>query len=50
MFDEDIVVSGPPPEPMTVSAGRTLRCSECGAMNKASEWYCEKCGAELNVG
>lgn len=50
MFDEDIVVSGPPPEPMTISSGRTLRCSECGAMNKASEWYCEKCGAELNVG
>lgn len=50
MFDEDIVVSGPPPEPVTITAGRTLRCSECGAMNKASEWYCEKCGAELNVG
>ena len=50
MFDEDIVVSGPPPEPVTVTSGRTLRCSECGAMNTASEWYCEKCGAELNVG
>jgi hypothetical protein len=50
MFEEDIVAAGPPPEPMTISAGRTLRCAECGAMNKASEWYCEKCGAELNVG
>jgi|CXWL01.1.fsa_nt_gi hypothetical protein len=50
MFDEDIVASGPPPEPTTVTGGRTLRCSECGAMNKSSEWYCEKCGAELNVG
>jgi hypothetical protein len=50
MFEEDIVAAGPPPEPMTISAGRTLRCAECSAMNKASEWYCEKCGAELNVG
>ncbi len=50
MFEEDIVAEGPPPEPMTISAGRTLRCAECSAMNKASEWYCEKCGAELNVG
>ena len=50
MFDEDIVVSGPPPEPTVVTSGRTLRCSECGAMNTAAEWYCEKCGAELNVG
>jgi hypothetical protein len=50
MFDEDIVATGPAPEPSTVVAGRTLRCAECGAMNKSSEWYCEKCGAELNVG
>lgn len=26
---------------------RTLKCSDCGTMNYASEWYCEKCGAEL---
>ena len=50
MFEEDIVATGPTPEPSAVVAGRTLRCAECGAMNKSSEWYCEKCGAELNVG
>lgn len=50
MFEEDIVATGPTPEPPPVVAGRTLRCAECGAMNKSSEWYCEKCGAELNVG
>lgn len=50
MFEEDIVATGPAPEPSAVVAGRTLRCAECGAMNKSSEWYCEKCGAELNVG
>jgi hypothetical protein len=26
---------------------KTLKCAECGTMNYASEWYCEKCGAEL---
>jgi hypothetical protein len=27
--------------------GRALMCSECGAPNLPTEWYCEKCGAEL---
>ncbi|OGU03417.1 MAG: hypothetical protein A2085_00805 [Gemmatimonadetes bacterium GWC2_71_10] len=26
---------------------RTLTCGECGAKNLPTEWYCEKCGAEL---
>jgi hypothetical protein len=47
LFAEEIVVSGPAPEPTTVPVGRTLRCGECGAMNRPLEWYCEKCGAEL---
>jgi hypothetical protein len=24
-----------------------LVCGECGALNRPTEWYCEKCGAEL---
>jgi hypothetical protein len=28
-------------------ASKTLKCGECGAMNYATEWYCERCGAEL---
>ena len=24
-----------------------LKCNECGAMNYPTEWYCERCGAEL---
>ena len=28
---------------------KTLKCAECGAMNYPSEWYCERCGAELAV-
>ncbi len=28
---------------------KTLKCSECSALNLATEWYCERCGAELSV-
>lgn len=28
---------------------KTLKCPECGAMNYATEWYCEKCGGELST-
>lgn len=26
---------------------KTLKCDECGALNRPTEWYCESCGAEL---
>ncbi len=26
---------------------KTLKCVECGSMNRPTEWYCERCGAEL---
>jgi hypothetical protein len=26
---------------------KTLRCTECGALNIPTEWYCERCGSEL---
>lgn len=26
---------------------KTLRCNECGSLNYPTEWYCERCGAEL---
>jgi hypothetical protein len=26
---------------------KTLRCADCGSMNLPTEWYCERCGAEL---
>jgi hypothetical protein len=26
---------------------KTLKCGECSTMNYATEWYCERCGAEL---
>jgi hypothetical protein len=27
---------------------KTLKCRECGTMNDPTEWYCERCGAELS--
>ncbi len=30
-----------------VDGAKTLKCGECGAMNYPTEWYCERCGAEL---
>lgn len=26
---------------------KTLKCAECNTMNYPTEWYCERCGAEL---
>jgi hypothetical protein len=33
-------------DPPTEQA-KTLKCQECGTMNFATEWYCERCGGEL---
>ena len=32
---------------VTLDQAKTLKCSECGATNYPTEWYCERCGAEL---
>ena len=44
----------PPPVPAQDAAAepghdqeKTLKCPECGTMNYATEWYCERCGGEL---
>jgi len=29
------------------SQAKTLKCTECGELNRPTEWYCERCGAEL---
>jgi hypothetical protein len=47
-----------PPEPAVQTAipsvskaaagvAKTLKCAECGTLNRPTEWYCERCGAEL---
>jgi hypothetical protein len=30
-----------------IEQSKTLKCQECGALNYPTEWYCERCGAEL---
>ena len=35
------------PEPKGTPEVRTLKCPECGTMNRPTEWYCERCGSEL---
>jgi hypothetical protein len=43
-----------PPKPIPTpgrepapSGQKTLKCGECGTLNRPTEWYCERCGAEL---
>ena len=40
---------GPLKEQATPTKGsaKTVKCGECGAPNLPTEWYCERCGAEL---
>lgn len=33
--------------PRTSKAIKSLKCVECGMLNLPTEWYCERCGAEL---
>jgi hypothetical protein len=36
-----------PGKPGAVGVAKTLKCGECGTLNRPTEWYCERCGAEL---
>lgn len=33
--------------PAGKNQAKTLKCGECGTLNRPTEWYCERCGAEL---
>ena len=37
----------PVARPSSAEGVKSLKCGECGAMNYPTEWYCERCGAEL---
>jgi hypothetical protein len=45
------VETAPPPSAPGKSGApgvaKTLKCGECGTLNRPTEWYCERCGAEL---
>ena len=32
---------------IVADGSKSLKCGECGALNYPTEWYCERCGAEL---
>ena len=36
-----------PPKATPPGQAKTLKCAECGTLNRPTEWYCERCGAEL---
>ncbi len=36
-----------PGKPGAGGGAKTLKCGECGTLNRPTEWYCERCGAEL---
>jgi hypothetical protein len=36
-----------PARPGAAPNVKTLKCGECGTLNRPTEWYCERCGAEL---
>ena len=36
-------------DPKTAAGVKSLKCKACGAMNNPTEWYCEKCGAEVSI-
>jgi hypothetical protein len=43
-------VQPPSPAPSGKAAAavaKTLKCGDCGTLNRPTEWYCERCGAEL---
>ncbi len=33
--------------PKAAAVAKTLKCGDCGTLNRPTEWYCERCGAEL---
>ena len=45
--DGDSGEAAPAARPGAASNAKTLKCGECGTLNRPTEWYCERCGAEL---
>lgn len=39
--------ASPAARPGATASVKTLKCGECGTLNRPTEWYCERCGAEL---
>ena len=43
----DAAATQAPAKPGAAGVAKTLKCGECGTLNRPTEWYCERCGAEL---
>ncbi|MEA2712758.1 MAG: hypothetical protein QOK27_719 [Gemmatimonadales bacterium] len=39
--------SSAPSGKAAAAVAKTLKCGDCGTLNRPTEWYCERCGAEL---
>jgi hypothetical protein len=44
---EPVVQTAPPTGKAAAAVAKTLKCGDCGTLNRPTEWYCERCGAEL---
>jgi hypothetical protein len=47
VVEAEAEAAAPTARPGTPSNAKTLKCGECGTLNRPTEWYCERCGAEL---
>ena len=45
--DSESSDASPAARPGAAANVKTLKCGECGTLNRPTEWYCERCGAEL---
>jgi hypothetical protein len=43
----DLPAEAAPAQATGKNQAKTLKCGECGTLNRPTEWYCERCGAEL---
>ncbi|HEV8612755.1 MAG TPA: hypothetical protein VGQ73_04530, partial [Gemmatimonadales bacterium] len=46
-FLRSVTLDSAPEERQSQPMAKTLKCAECGSLNRPTEWYCERCGAEL---
>jgi hypothetical protein len=44
---EPVVQTAPVTGKAAAAVAKTLKCGDCGTLNRPTEWYCERCGAEL---
>jgi hypothetical protein len=43
----EVAATQPASGKAAAAVAKTLKCGDCGTLNRPTEWYCERCGAEL---